>query len=326
MKINNKDLIQSYILTTAKYDFDVYEKRILYRLIELAQQDLKGKKLDSNYQINKTLFDDRLVKIPISAFLKDDADKNYSRIKRALEKLRSKTLEYEDEKTWQLIGIIEKPKIDKYDSFVEFEVPAMVWRAILSFARGFRKYELKTAMEFDSVYAMRFYELFSGQKAPITYNIDNLKVIFKIEDKYKQLHDFMRYVVIAAKEELDKKSPYSFEYSFVKTGRKVTAITFHPFYIPENRDPNLERKKLQKQVSVNWSLERPEIEYLKQNFDYNTKEINNNIELFSLAKQHLNFIDELVALKAKTRGKTNPKGYIVRALKGKLKDTGVLHQ
>jgi len=30
--INNKDLIQSYIITTAKYDFSVPEKRIIYRI------------------------------------------------------------------------------------------------------------------------------------------------------------------------------------------------------------------------------------------------------------------------------------------------------
>ena len=31
--VRNKDQIQSYIMTTAKYDFNVYEKRILYRLV-----------------------------------------------------------------------------------------------------------------------------------------------------------------------------------------------------------------------------------------------------------------------------------------------------
>ena len=32
MKINNKEVLQSYILTTAKYDYSVYEKRILYKI------------------------------------------------------------------------------------------------------------------------------------------------------------------------------------------------------------------------------------------------------------------------------------------------------
>ena len=40
IKKNNKDVFQSYILTVAKYDFSTYEKRILYRLVEMAQKDV----------------------------------------------------------------------------------------------------------------------------------------------------------------------------------------------------------------------------------------------------------------------------------------------
>ena len=54
--IKNKEVLQSYILTTAKYDFSVYEKRILYRIIELNQNLLEGKKLNDRYQVNNTLF------------------------------------------------------------------------------------------------------------------------------------------------------------------------------------------------------------------------------------------------------------------------------
>ena len=48
-KVENKEIIQSYILTTAKYDFSVYEKRILYRIIELNQYLIEGKKLNEKY-------------------------------------------------------------------------------------------------------------------------------------------------------------------------------------------------------------------------------------------------------------------------------------
>lgn len=34
--INNKQVFQSYVLTTAKYDFSPYEKRIMYRLIGVS--------------------------------------------------------------------------------------------------------------------------------------------------------------------------------------------------------------------------------------------------------------------------------------------------
>ena len=42
---DNKDVIQSYVFTMAKYDFSVYEKRIIYRLVELAQCELQGGKM-----------------------------------------------------------------------------------------------------------------------------------------------------------------------------------------------------------------------------------------------------------------------------------------
>ena len=41
----NKELIQSYIFTAAKYDFTAYEKRIMYRLVECAQKEIEGIKI-----------------------------------------------------------------------------------------------------------------------------------------------------------------------------------------------------------------------------------------------------------------------------------------
>ncbi len=38
-------MIQSYLMTVSKYDFSVYEKRILYRLVEAMQCEIEGKKL-----------------------------------------------------------------------------------------------------------------------------------------------------------------------------------------------------------------------------------------------------------------------------------------
>lgn len=56
-KIANKDILQSYILTTAKYDFSVNEKRFLYRLVELAQSEMEGLKFkDDCKKIEHDLF------------------------------------------------------------------------------------------------------------------------------------------------------------------------------------------------------------------------------------------------------------------------------
>lgn len=322
MKINNKDLIQSYIITSAKYDYSVYEKRILYRLIELFQSLTKGEKLNHKVHLTKDLFDVSVVTMPIAMFLNGEEDKNHSRVKEAIRSLENKKFEYEDDKTWEIIRIISEPKLDKYNENATFRINPKVVQAFLDFSKGFSKYELTTAMQFESVYAMRFYELLSGQKRPIIYSIENLKIMFRIEGKYERVNDFFRYVIEPAKRELDKSSPYSFEYRPIKTGRKITAIKFYPVYQPQNRDMRIEAKKLTKNTSLRWDLDIMIINYLKENYIFSEDEIQNNRDLFINAQNSSTF-DLLYFLSEQKRNaetKKNPKGWIINAIKKQLKD------
>lgn len=157
-------------------------------------------------------------------------------------------------------------------------------------------------MEFESTYAMRFYELFSGQRRPIIYTIETLKEMFQITDKYERINDFTKYVLERAKKELDKKAPYSFEYLPQKTGRKITDFRFISYEIAKNKDMNLEKKKLQKQVSPVWQLSQDVLYYLKEFYGFGTKGIQNNIEVLELASQKLDLV--LSESKALVEGKT----------------------
>ena len=320
VKITNKDVIQSYLMTVSKYDFSVYEKRILYRRVEAMQCELEGKKLHSGLRIEKNIYDDRVVMMPISSFLANDDDENYTRVKKALIALRNKTFEFDDGRTWKLIGIIEKPQFDYKRGWVRFEIQPEIYNAVLNFSKGFRKYELKTAMEFTSQYSMRFYELMSGQQTPLTYTIEDLKIMFGVQNKYKRSPDFIKWIVKPAKEELDAKSPYSFEYKILKDGRSFHALKLYPKYQPEHRDEELEKHELQKQVSLGWDLDRLIRNYLKQDLLFTDQEIRNNIDLFKAAQKELDIMLEFSILKGKSREKKNPKGYIINSLKGKLKD------
>lgn len=123
-----------------------------------------------------------------------------------------------------------------------FRLHPLIAAVFMDFSKGYRKYELKTAMQFESVYAMRFYELMSGQEKPLSYTIEHLKEMFGIENKYKFVKDFIKYVVETAKKELDEKSPYSFEYKINKQGKKLHSITFYPVIKPEHRDELLEQR------------------------------------------------------------------------------------
>ena len=288
IKITNKDVIQSYLMTVSKYDFSVYEKRILYRLVEAMQCEIEGKKLYPGLRIEKTLYDDRVVLMPISAFLANDDDENYTRVKKALLDLRNKSFEFDDGQIWKVIGIIEKPQFNYKRGWVRFEIQPEVYNAVLNFSKGFRKYELKTAMEFTSQYSMRFYELMSGQERPLIYTIEDLKIMFGVQDKYKRNPDFIKRIIVPAKEELDAKSPYSFEYKILKEGRSFHSLKLYPKYQPEHRDEELEKHELQKQVSLGWDLDRLIRNYLKQELLFTDQEIRNNIDLFRDAqKKHV---------------------------------------
>lgn len=321
-KINNKDVLQSYILTTAKYDYSVHEKRILYRLVEFAQSELEGLKFGSGdcRKIQHDLFGYVDIEMPISDILVNENDKNHKVAKDALESLSQKYLIYEDSEVWEKINIVLSPKIQKFHSIIRFKLEPKIWDCMLDFSKGFRKYELKTAMQFESVYSMRFYELMSNQKSPLTYSVDALKELFQITDKYKQVNDFIKRVIEPAKVELDAKSPYSFTYKPVKTGRKITGFMFFPECQPEHRDPNLESTALRKKVSPAWDLSRPILQYLKHQFEFTTAEIKQHVELFKRAQNELDDVMLFMSkVKARANRATNPKGYLINAIRKELK-------
>ena len=119
----NKDQIQSYIMTTAKYDFSVYEKRILYRIVEMAQGELQGVRFATDCKkIEHTLFDTVHITMPIASLLNGESDENYTRVKQALLSLQKKIFTYEDEKEWISISIIALPNCLLYTSIVVHHV------------------------------------------------------------------------------------------------------------------------------------------------------------------------------------------------------------
>ena len=320
MIINNKDLIQSYILTTSQYNFSVYEKRILYRIVEVLQAQLKGKKLKYAYDIHETMLKDRDFAFPLVCFLKNENDNNYVRVKDALRELSKKTIEYEDEKVWQLFSIIERPEILKNDSIVKLRLSPDIYQAFLNFSRGFRKYELKVAMKFESAYSMRIYELLSGKKEAVVYNIRALKKMFGLENKYKRGPDFIKRVIDPAKKDLTKHAPYSFEFETIKSGRYFTHIRFSPFYIPKNRDPELEENNLKKQTSIHWDLDRDVVRALKDQFGFTSEGLKNNREMLSKAAKMPAFKDICSDIKGMIRkfDIKNPAGFFISEIKKHL--------
>lgn len=314
----NELAIQSYIFTTAKYNFNAYEKRIMYRLVEFAQDEIKGIMIrDNMHKITPTLFG-REITMPVADILRNAKDQNYTIAKKAFRSLAQKGVEYEDDEIWQYTSIISSPKIDKIKGYIIFTVLDDIWRCLLDFTKGYRKYELVTAMQFKSVYSMRMYELMSGQKRPLEFTFEDLKMRFGVKDKYKLVGHFKTRVLDIAKKELDESSPYSFNYIEVKEGRKVVGFKFFPTFKPDNKDTELYATELRSKVSASAQISREAYDYFHYSFEFQVAEINKNKKTIIEGEQRIpDFIGFLSSLVGPSRTAKNRIGYVINAIKKK---------
>lgn len=329
----NKNVIQSYMLTTARYDFSVYEKRILYRLVELAQAELQGKNFAEwiGMKVETNLFGDKDITMPVRYILANEEDNNYTKAKKAFKAMSNRTIEQTKGNVWYLDHMLERVRVNLGTGVAKFRVSPNVWNIVLDFTKGYRKYELKTTMQFKSVYSMRFYELLSGQNKPLNYSIDEIRKMFSIEKKLKKIDRLESVVFEVAQKELDENSPYSFTWereevaSRGRNGKKVVGYTFYPKYIQKNRDQELEKRELTAKVgNINgpYGMLKKEVsDYLLYNMNMTKEEINANKNLFLTAQKELpNLVDELANLKERAAKNGKGIGWIINGLKGKMKE------
>lgn len=169
---------------------------------------------------------------------------------------------------------------------------------------------------------MRFYELISNQKNPICYSLQKLREVLKLGDKYKLAADLIRRVIKPAQKELYEKAPYTFEFTANKEGKKVVSFTFFPIKQADKRDDILYTRELMKQYGLRWDIPNDRIRrYLTQSMGFTKDEIQRNIDTFKIFLQISKDPEyDLAILNGKSRDKANPKGWIINALKGRIKD------
>lgn len=331
----NKNVIQSYILTTAKYQFSINEKRILYRLIERAQEEIQGTMIKNHLcKMQKNLWSVS-IEMPITAILgaistEGQRNTNYEEVKKAANSLVRKVVEWDDKegKTWYCTALIYNVKLTKGSGIMKFDVSDWVWDMMLDFSKGFRKYELVTAMKFKSPYTMRFYELMSGQKKPLYLSLQELREMFGVQNKYKHPADLRKCIIEPAKKELDATSPYSFfpkeERDGDKKTSKITGYTFFPVFHEHNQDKKLQKAEQQSKVTARFQLDDTIYEYLHHSFGFQSQEINKNKTTFIEGQNGIpDFIGFLSELKAASRFADNPKGYVINAIKIKTKESAI---
>ena len=336
----NINVFQSFIMTTAHYKFSIDEKRIIYRLIEIAQSEIKGIKLNENIRPlyrQETLFDGMEITLPITSILDvvtDDGSKSkhYDRIKKALDSLEEKKIYFEDlDGTWEKERFIHRPKVTPRTGNAICQVAGWFWDLILNFSKGYTKYELFTAMRLKSIYSMRFYELMSGQKNMVfEYSIDEMRDIFGLDGKYTRPSSIKERIIDPARKELDAVAPYSFDVEDVRTGDKktspITGFKFIPRKNEENQDKELQEKEHLAKLTARNSYKYDETyEILKYDYGFTASDQNKNKPTITEGEKVIpNFPDFLRSIKEQKSYKNLPQkpavGWIVNTIKKKTKE------
>ncbi len=102
---------------------------------------------------------------------------------------------------------------------------------IQNLQKNFTQYHIENIKNLKSGYSIRIFELLkmSAYKGKYRVELDSLKKMFGIEDKYKFYANFKKDVLEVAKRELKEHCEIYFEYREIKTGNKVTEIEFKIF-------------------------------------------------------------------------------------------------
>lgn len=324
----DKLVIQSHLLTAARYDFSIQEKRIVYRIMESAQAQLKGLKLEGVCRVEEKW--STTLQMPLAKIFPEGVKVHLDEAKKAFDDLMKKVIHIQTGDTWQAYHYIDWVKIEEDTNVCAFRITADIWKAFMDFTRGFDTYRLGIAMSYVSTYSMRWYELLANNENPITYSIDWIKTTFKIEGKYDKYNMFKQRVIDTPIKEINDKSDVVITYTEVfanagKRGRKaVKAITF----TTKPKATTDQIAEIQKILRMNsykayGLINKNVIDYLQNHFGYTDKEIISQARLLYRAEQALTWeglIDKLQLVREECRehGARNNKGYVVNSLKNEL--------
>lgn len=337
-----KKVTLSYIISNAKFKYNLTEHRIRFALLDNLKSlsevpgniEVKNKKFRMHKPQDIHVWE---VEMPIADILKymgseGTPKKNYLAVEKAAESIQKKIFSVKNTETGEFWAapLIMNVHIKPNSGMIRFLVADWVMVALLDYKEGFREFEFERMMKLKSPYAMRIYELVVNQNTnePIPMSVSRFREWMGIEDgDYTRSYDIKRWVLEASKKELDKKCSWSFDYQEVKEtparNSKVVKYLITPRHIIENEDQQTYELSLRSKITARFQLSKEVYDYLRFNLYFDIQGINNNKTTFIEAEKTIpNFIDFLASLKQQDGylKATKKQGYIITACKNKTEE------
>jgi len=232
----NMVVVKSNEVIAASYRLTLNEQRIVLACIA---------KIDSMKELTKE--DGVTIRVDEIKDLLVTTDLNmkgfYSALKSATDKLYERSILLDDEgskRRW-----VYEVKYNKHQGDITLFFSPTIIPYLSELKGNFTKYKLEHIAHFKSVHSIRIYELlcqwsFMGERE---IEIDKLKLMLGLEDKYARPTNFIKRVIEVAVDEINTHSNINVAFGLRKTGRQITHIQLS-FGIKKN-----ENKKQQKKIS-----------------------------------------------------------------------------
>lgn len=308
------EIVQSFIYSVSRVELSLYEQRILLKVVEFAQSQLKGRLLKNSLFRMEHDLDNVRIEIPVRYIL-TEGSKHYEDVREAAIKLMGRRFEFWDTNSgaWYSSPLIYNVAYVEGGGLLSFYVSKMLFDVILDFTKGFCKYDLETALSLSSPYAVRMYALVASQTRPIVYTIGQLKKMFGVENKYKQTRDFLIKVIDAAKKILDDAQCNSFTYSKIKNGKKVESICIAPL-----KRRQLTPDELAAKVSLKRLVDNEILIVLISYMGFTTKEISAHKILLNDFCKLPYCTDTIYNIERRFRKGKKNKGYVIAAIRDEV--------
>lgn len=320
---NSKQIIQSTNYTTIRSHWGVYAQRLMVLLAEAMQYRYEDADLK-----NGTLKD-----VPMQlewrfqiADFKLGETRNNDYIRQQLKQVLNSTVEWIDERnTWRASVLFTDIKQEENAGDIVVKINDTLWNLFVEISKGFKKYQLETALKFSSANALKLYQLLSGNKEPVTYGIDYLRKYMGATNVNKRTRDFVKYTIESSIKEINAIAEYSVYYEPIyKTigrGRPIIdAIRFHTQ--KRSVKSNTANAEIVRKYGLSLLPNTLKVK-LQQSYGFTEQGIKANAELLQTAYSTMKeptLIEFLDKRRAKAMKAKNPQGYIINAIAKHIAD------
>ena len=220
-KTKQHDLVvQSNRLIESRYTLTTLEQRLVLAMTSKINTN------DAEFQLYELTLNE------LSKLMNIDLPNIYHIIDNVTDKLMKRIIYIEDENGWLKMGWVSSCRYNKNKGTVSFRFSPELKPYLLHLQREFTQCSLKIITRFQSIYAVRIYQLIK-QYASIgsrVFSVDELREILGIEkETYKEFKEFKRRVLMQAKKEFDDKNnkcDLTFDLETIKDGRKIVRLKF----------------------------------------------------------------------------------------------------